>query len=73
MTGCTVSVVGGDGQTHMVEVKASSLFDAVSQAAQQWARLWWYNGDDVVDVEAGGRHWRVRLERVRQWRGRGGD
>src|ERR1039457_6038693 len=71
MKGCTVSVVGGDGQTHMVEVKASSLFDAVDQAAQQWARLWWYYGNDVVEVEveSSGRCWRVRLERVRQWRG----
>ena len=44
MTDCTVSVTGGDGKIHTVEVKASSLFDAVDQAAQQWARLWWYGG-----------------------------
>ena len=69
MTDCTVSVVGGDGQTHTVEVQASSLFDAVDQAAQQWARLWWYRGEAVVEVRAGERCWQVRLERVRVWRG----
>jgi len=31
-----------------------------------------YNGNDVLDPDAGGRHWRVRLERVRQGRGRKG-
>ena len=67
MTDCTVSVTSGDGKIHTVEVKASSLFDAVDQAAQQWARLWWYRGDAVAEVLAGNRQWGVRLERVWLW------
>ena len=68
MQHCVVSVAGGDGQVHTVEVNASSLFGAVDQAAAQWARLWWYAGTEVVDVKAGERTWRVRLHRVREWR-----
>jgi hypothetical protein len=69
MTECTVSVAGGDGKIHTVEVKASSPFDAVDQAAQQWARLWWYRGDAVAEVLAGDRRWRAgqgsaRLSRI---------
>jgi len=68
MTDCTVSVTAADGKTHTAQVKASSVFDAVDQAAQQWARLWWYRGDAVAEVRAGKRRWRVRLQTVRRWR-----
>ena len=68
MEDCTVSVIGDDGQIYTLDVKASSLFDAVHQAAQKWAVLWWYRGAGVVEVRAGARRWRVRLERVRRWR-----
>jgi hypothetical protein len=69
MERCTVSIVGGDGQTHQVEVAAASLFDAVNQAMEQRARLWWFNPGAVVDVRAGQRRWKVRLRRVISWRG----
>lgn len=64
---CTVSVIGGDGQTHVVEVRASSLFDAAAQA-MQWARLTWYQRDAIIDVRAGDRTWKVQVERVRRCR-----
>jgi len=68
MTDCTVSVLSSDGRTHTAQVRASSVFDAVDQAAQQWARPWWYRGDAVAEVRAGKRRWRVRLQTVRRWR-----
>ena len=51
MKRCTVSIA--DGETHMIEVEASSLYDAVDQASPQWAKLWWYQGDGTVDVTNG--------------------
>jgi hypothetical protein len=66
---CTVSVIGGDGEPHEVEVNAASLFDAVDQAIQQWSRLWWFNAGAVAEVRLGNRRWRVRLRRVISWRG----
>ena len=68
MTECQVQVVASDGRTHTAQVKASSVFDAVDQAAQQWARLWWWRNDAVAEVRAGKRRWRVRLQTVRRWR-----
>jgi hypothetical protein len=46
---CTVSIVGQDGRTYEAAVEASSLFDAADRALQQWARLWWYRPDAVVE------------------------
>ena len=68
MRECTVSVAARDGQTYRVAVKAESLFDAASQAAGQWARFWWYQGDEVVEVSDGARRWKVRLDRARRRR-----
>jgi len=68
MTDCSVSVMANDGKTHTAQVRASSVFDAVDQAAQEWARLWWYRSDAVAEVRAGKRCWRVRLQTVRLWR-----
>jgi hypothetical protein len=68
MTHCTVSVIGSDRQTHTLEVDAASLFEAVDKAVQQWALLWWYGDATHAEVQAGKRHWRVSLERVREWR-----
>jgi hypothetical protein len=68
MTDCTVSVRASDGRTHTARVKASSVFDAVDQAAQEWAPLWWHRGDMVAEVRAGKRCWRVRFQTVRRWR-----
>jgi hypothetical protein len=69
MERCTVSIIGGEGEAYQVEVTASSLFDAVDQAMQQWARLWWFNPGAVAELRAGPRRWRVRLRRVISWRG----
>jgi hypothetical protein len=51
----------------MIEVEASSGFDAAAQATQRWALLWWYRGDAVIEVCGGEELWKVRAERVRQW------
>jgi hypothetical protein len=68
MKDCTVSVTSPqDGQTHMVEVTASSLFDAAAQAMGSWSMLWWYAGDLVIEVRCGDRQWRVKADRVRSW------
>jgi hypothetical protein len=37
MKRCTVSIVDQTGQTHTIEVGASSVFDAAAQATQRWA------------------------------------
>ena len=66
---CTVSVIGRDRQTHTLEVHATSLFDAVDQAMQQWALLWWCTGDELAEVRFPGGSWKVSFERVRAWRG----
>lgn len=68
MKDCLVSIAGRDGETHTVEVQVKSLFDAANQAVEQWARLWWYDGDSVVEINDGSRRWQVRLDRVRRWR-----
>jgi hypothetical protein len=68
---CTVSVRAGNGEIDTVAVKASSLFDAVEQAMRQWARLWWYRGDLVAEVRAGGRRWRGAPGRCATVAGRG--
>ena len=47
---CTVSMVGQNGRTYETTVEASSLFDAAARALEQWARLWWYRHDAVVEV-----------------------
>jgi hypothetical protein len=47
---CTVSIVGKDGRTYVTAVEAASLFDAADRALQQWARLWWYRPNAVVEV-----------------------
>ena len=47
---CTVSMVGQDGRMYETTVEASSLFDAAARALEQWARLWWYRHDAVVEV-----------------------
>jgi hypothetical protein len=60
---CTVAMIGQDGQTHTLEVKTSSLFDAAAQARQ----CSWYQGDAVIEVRGGDRIWKVRGERVREW------
>jgi outer membrane biosynthesis protein TonB len=71
MKGCTVSIIGQDGQTYSLDVTASSLFDAVDQAVQSWAKLWWYKPDAVIEVRAGDQHWKIRAGRVREWAARG--
>jgi hypothetical protein len=58
-----VAVVGGDGETHRTEVTASSVFDAVDQAMNEWARLWWFSPGSVFEVRAGERCWRERARR----------
>lgn len=66
---CTVSVVGCDRKTHTLEVEATSLFDAVDQAVQRWALLWWYRHQTFAAVRAGERIWKVNLEVMWVWRG----
>ena len=67
MRRCTVSIVDAHGQAHTLEVEASSVFDAADQATLGWAKLWWWDPDEVIEVRAGEEVWRVRAERVRQW------
>ena len=63
-----VSVMSpADGQTHTVELAASSLFDAAAQAMQGWARLWWWDPGLVLEVKCGNLRWRVAAGRVRAW------
>ena len=50
---CTVSMIGKDGEPHLVEVEASSLFDAAGQAVQQWARMWWFQPDALMTYGSG--------------------
>jgi hypothetical protein len=68
MKDCTVSIIGQDGQTYSLDVRASSLFDAVDQAVQSWAKLWWYEPNAVIEVRADDQIWKVRAERVREWK-----
>ena len=68
MKSCTVSMIGKDGETHLVEVEASSLFDAAGQAVQRWARFWWFQPDALIDVRIGGKRWLVRQEQLRRAR-----
>jgi hypothetical protein len=65
---CKVSMVGLDGRTYETTVEATSLSDAADRAIQQWARLWWYRPNGVVEVRMGDKCWKVSAERVRQWR-----
>lgn len=44
------------------------MFDAAAQATQRWAMLSWYEPDAVLEVRAGEEIWRVRAERVREWK-----
>jgi hypothetical protein len=53
--GCTVLMVGQDDQAHEATVEATSLFNAADHALQQWARLWWYRPNAVVEVRMGPR------------------
>jgi hypothetical protein len=69
MKDCTVSIIGQDGQTYSRDVTAaSSLFDAVDQAVQGWAKLWWWHADAVVEVRARDERWKIRAGRVREWK-----
>ena len=69
---CTVSMIGKDGESHLVEVEASSLFDAAGRAVQQWTRMWWFQPDALIDVRIGANRWLVRQDRLRQARGPNG-
>jgi len=76
MRDCTVSVTSPDGQTHTVELAASSLLDAAAQAMKAWSRLWWWDPDLPLDVTCGDRYWKVGSRWVRASlarRKRGGD
>jgi hypothetical protein len=56
-------MVGQDGRTYETVVEASSLFDAAERALRQWARLWWYRPNAVVEVRMGDKCWKVSVER----------
>lgn len=66
-----VTVTDQDGQVHVADVNAASLFDAASQAAHGWSMLWWWELDLILTVEVAGRAYRVSAERVRQWQAQG--
>ncbi|HXT77021.1 MAG TPA: hypothetical protein VN780_12080 [Candidatus Eisenbacteria bacterium] len=68
MKDSTVSIMGQDGQTYSLDVTASSLFEAVDQALQSWAKFWWYEPDAVIEVRAGDQRWKIRAGRVREWK-----
>lgn len=61
-----VTVTDPDGQLHVEEVNATSLFDAARQASRGWSMLWWWQRDLILTVEVAGKTWRVSAERVRQ-------
>jgi hypothetical protein len=67
MRHCTVSTTSQDGQVHSIETDAASLFEAAHDAVHQWAPLWWFSGDCVIEVRAGDQRWRVRARRVSEW------
>jgi hypothetical protein len=55
---------GKDGEVHTAEIlDAVSLFDAASKAIQQWARLWWFSGDALIEIECVPDRWRVSQDR----------
>jgi hypothetical protein len=56
-----------DGERHTVETDAISLFDAAWQARQQWALLWWFRADALIEVQAGDECWQVRQNRLQVW------
>jgi len=58
---------GQDGQQHSLETKADSLFGAAYAGVEQWAKLWWYSPNAVIEVRDGERSWRVRAQRVSAW------
>ena len=59
MMDCMVSVTSSDGQTHTVEVTASSLSDAAEQAMEAWSRMWWWDPDLLLDIKCGDRYWKI--------------
>jgi len=60
---------GTDGQTHGLTLQASSLYDGAAKAIDEWARLWWFDPEAVLEVKCGDERWRVRQNAVRHWRG----
>ena len=81
MRDCTVSVTSPkDGETHTVELTASSLHDAAAQAMQAWSQLWWWDPDLTLEVKCGDLRWnigagwvRASQDRRKGWKGRTGD
>ena len=60
-------MTGQDGQVHTVETDAASLFEAAYAGLHQWAGVWWFSGDSVIEVRTGQQRWRVQAQRVSQW------
>jgi hypothetical protein len=64
---CAVAVVGSDRQVYLTRVNATSLYDAAAKAIQAWARMWWWEPNSTVTIEAGGDMWRVKSHRIVEW------
>lgn len=64
---CVVSITGKDSQRYSVKVDAISLFDAAYKARQQWAVLWWFLPDALIEVRSDDGSWNVRQDRLRVW------
>jgi hypothetical protein len=54
-------------QLHSIEIEAASLFAAAYHGIKDWARLWWFSPDDLIEVRAGEQCWHVRAKRVCAW------
>jgi hypothetical protein len=61
---------GRDGEIHAITFHASSLFDAADQGITAWAKFWYFDPKAIIQVEADGKRYAVKQDRVRQWRGR---
>jgi len=58
---------GKDDQLHSIETDAESVFEAAYEGLHDWARLWWYSPDSIIEVRSGGDCWRVRPRRAAEW------
>ena len=72
MPRCQVEVTGKDGRVEHLEVEATSLFDAGYQAVQRYAVMWWWDSTKPITVRLDGAEWRVRPDRLSEWKRRQG-
>lgn len=64
---CVVSIRGTDGQEHSIDTEAESLFGAAYAGVHEWAKMWWFSSDLIIEVRADDTTWRVKAARASAW------